>query len=258
MAPTLHVLGLALQTYPVFVLLAASLGLWLAARGARQLGLDEDAVYSLGFYALLATALGARLAYVLGHWAAYRGTPLAILSPTTTALSWPEGAVIGGLAGLIYWHYRRLPVGRTLDALAPGLALALAVERAGAFLAGNGLGERTVLPWGVYAGSQLRHPIQLYEAAALLGIVAVLWWRRGRRPFDGHSFVLLVATYAGTRLFLEAFRAQAPLLGGVRTVQVIALLVMLGAVGYLYSRRFPAGARAPAAAQQEEEREQLA
>ncbi len=240
MSPYLSLFGFTLQAYPLLLLLAVWAGLWLSARQARLLGLDGDHVYNMGFYALLATLLGARLAYVLGHWSAYRGALLSALSPTTTAFSWPEGIVIGGLVIMIYWLRYRLPVGITLDAIAPGLALALSLERLGAFLDGRNFGEPTTLPWGVTMWGEVRHPVQLYEMAALLVILGILWWRRKRRPFDGYSFVLFVALYAGSRLFLEAFRADAALMsGGLRAVQVAALVVMLGAVWYLYRRRFP-------------------
>jgi phosphatidylglycerol:prolipoprotein diacylglycerol transferase len=241
MSPYLSIFGFSLQAYPLLLLLAVWAGLWLAARQARPLGLDGDHIYNMGFYALLATLLGARLAYVLGHWSAYRGALLSALSPTTTAFSWPEGVVIGGLVTIIYWLRYRLPVGITLDAIAPGLTLALSLERLGAFLDGRNFGEPTTLPWGVPMWDEIRHPVQLYEMAALLAILGILWWRRGRRPFDGHSFALFVALYAGSRLFLEAFRADAALMsGGLRAIQVTALVVMLGAVWYLYRRRFTA------------------
>ncbi len=85
---------------------------------------------------------------------------------------------------------------------------------------------------------QVRHPVQLYGMAGLLIILGFLWWR-GKNPSSGDAFILFVALYAGWRLFLEAFRADAPLMeNGVRAAQVIALIVMLGAVGYLYRRRF--------------------
>jgi phosphatidylglycerol:prolipoprotein diacylglycerol transferase len=241
MSPYLSIFGFSLQAYPLLLLLAVWAGLWLGARQARRLGLDGDHIYNMGFYALLAALLGARLAYVLGHWSAYRGALLSALSLTTTAFSWPEGVVIGGLVAIIYWLRYRLPVGITLDAIAPGLTLALSLERLGAFLDGRNFGEPTTLPWGVTMWGEVRHPLQLYEMAALLVILGILWWRQGRRPFDGHAFALFVALYAGSRLFLEAFRADAPLMsGGLRAVQVGALGVMLGAVWYLYRRRFPA------------------
>jgi phosphatidylglycerol:prolipoprotein diacylglycerol transferase len=161
------------------------------------------------------------------------------LSPTPTALAWPEGALTGGVVAIVYWSRRRLPLGTTLDAIAPGLTFALALERLGAFLDGSGFGEPTTLPWGVYLWDEFRHPVQLYETAALLVVLGILWWWRARRSFDGYSFTLFVVLYAGHRLFLEAFRAETPLMAnGVRAVQVVALGIMLIAVAYLYRRRF--------------------
>jgi prolipoprotein diacylglyceryltransferase len=248
MAPYLPIFGLSFQSYPLLLLLAASAGLWLAARRARHLGLDGDHIYNMGFYALLAALLGARLAFVLGNWAAYRDAPLAALSPTPTAFAWAEGMTVGLLVGLIYWLRYRLPAGATLDAVAPGLVLALALERLGAFLGGRNFGEPTTLPWGVVMWGEARHPSQIYEMMALLIILGILWWWRERQSFEGQSFVLLLALYASSRLFLEAFRADALLMsGGVRAVQVIALGVMLVALWYLYRRRFAAKANTPEA-----------
>jgi phosphatidylglycerol:prolipoprotein diacylglycerol transferase len=239
MAPYLRVFGLSFQSYGLFLILAAMAGLWLSARVAQRLGMDGDHVYNMGFYALLATLLGGRLAYVASNWSAYRDAPLSALSPTPTAFLWLEGAVLGLIVAAIYWSRYRLPLGDTFDAIAPGLALALALERVGAFLDGRHYGEPTSLPWGVFMWGEVRHPVQLYEAAALLLILGILWWRREERPFAGYLFALFVALYAGSRLLLEAFRANVPLMtGGLRAVQVVALLLVLGAIWYLYHRRF--------------------
>ena len=237
MAPYLSIFGFSLQAYPLFILIAVAAGLWLAARQARRLGLDVDHLYNLGFYSLLATLIGARLAFVIGNWSAYRDAPLSAISPTTTAFAWPEGVVIGLLVALIYGLRYRLPLGLTLDAFAPGLALAMAIERLGAFLAGINFGEPTTLPWGVLMWGEVRHPAQIYEMLALLVILAILLWQQDHRPFDGYTFVLFVALYAGSRLLLEAFRADATLIsGGLRAVQLVALGIMLAAVWYLYRR----------------------
>jgi phosphatidylglycerol:prolipoprotein diacylglycerol transferase len=239
MAPTLNIFGLAIQSYPLAVLLAAGGGLWLAVRAARILNVDDNRLYDLGFYALLGTVLGARLTYVLTHLGAYADAPLSVLSLTPTALWWPGGLLVGILVAVIYWRKRPLPVASTLDAAAVGLALALEIERLGAFLDGKGLGQATTMPWGVAVWDQIRHPVQIYEALALSAILVLLWRLLHRPHVDGQIAILFVLLYSGSRLFLEAYRAQ-PLLapGGIRIVQPVALVIMLGSLGVLYARRF--------------------
>lgn len=239
MAPTLQILGVAVQSYPLAVLLAAGGGLWLAVRAARILGIDGDSLYDLGFYALLGTALGARLAYVLTHLGAYVDAPLSALSLTPTALWWPGGLLIGLLVAVVYWRKHPLPLAMTLDAAAVGLSLSLALERVGAFLGGQGLGQATTAPWGVILWEQVRHPVQVYEALALLVVLVVLWRLLRRQRYDGQTALVFVLLYGGSRLFLEAYRAQPLLiLGGVRAVQVLALLATLVGLGVLYARQF--------------------
>jgi phosphatidylglycerol:prolipoprotein diacylglycerol transferase len=239
MAPILSILGIAIQTYPLAILLAAGVGLWLSSYAARKLGQDGNAIYDLGFYAFLAATLGARLSYVVAHLDAYWEAPLSVLSLTPTALYWPGGAGIGGVFAAVYWRRHRLPVGPTLDALTLGLAPGLAIERLGAFLGGQGLGIPTGLPWGVYLGEQTRHPVQLYEMGALLIVAGLLWHHVLQRPFSGQRFTLFLALYAGVRLFSTAFHAETPHLdNGLRVAQLVALSLMMGAVGYLYYRQF--------------------
>jgi phosphatidylglycerol:prolipoprotein diacylglycerol transferase len=244
MAPVLSIFGFSIQTYPFAVLVAVGVGLWLSSYVARKLGQDGNAIYDLGFYAFLAAALGARLSYVAVHLDAYQEAPMSILSLTPTALYWPGGAGIGLLVAAFYWRRHRLPFGLTLDALALGLAPGLAIERLGAFLGGQDLGAPTELPWGVYLWEQMRHPVQLYETGALLVVAGLLWYRLLQRPFVGQRFVLFVALYAGVRLFSTAFYAQTPHLdNGIRVVQLVALVVTMGAVGYLYYLQFAPASR---------------
>jgi phosphatidylglycerol:prolipoprotein diacylglycerol transferase len=239
MAPTLQIFGLAVQSYPLAVLLAAGGGLWLVVRAARVLEIDDDRLYDLGFYALLGTGLGARLTYVLTHLRAYADAPLSVLSLTPTALWWPGGLVVGVLVVAIYWRKHPLPLALTLDAAAVGLSLALAIERLGAFLGGQGLGQATTMPWGVTLWEQVRHPVQVYEALALLAVLGVLWRQLPRRRYDGQIALLFVLLYGGSRLFVEAYRAQPQLiLDGIRAVQVIAFFATLGSLAALYARRF--------------------
>ena len=99
--------------------------------------------------------------------------------------------MIGGMAVAIaamgaFVFFTRMPFRRTLDALAPSLALGFTIASIGAFAAGSAFGTPTNLPWAVTYTSRLAslwngaplgtplHPVQLYEAAAELFMFAVL------------------------------------------------------------------------------------
>lgn len=67
------------------------------------------------------------------------------------------------------------------------------------------------------------------------GAIAILLWlgrlsKRTDLP-SGRLFLVFLALTAGTRLFFEAFRGDSALIwGGIRTAQVIAWLVLAGAL----------------------------
>lgn len=240
MLPILSVGPLAIPTYPLLLLLAFWAGLWLAAYRARQLGLDGDYVYNAGLYGLVAGVIGARLWFVLSHWNNYAGNLSQALSLSRNALAPLEGMVLAGLVTLIYLQRQRVPLGLFLDALAPGLSVALVIGHVGAFLGGEAIGAPTPLPWGVELSGTARHPIQLYEAGVGLVMLMVWYLNRAWRPWPGAHFWLLAALYSLGRLLLEVFRAQPELIGpGFLAVQVAALaalVVSLAVMAYNFTR----------------------
>jgi phosphatidylglycerol:prolipoprotein diacylglycerol transferase len=243
MLPTLLVGPLALATYPLLFIGALWLGLALAARRAGQLGLAGDHVYNAGFYGLIAGILGARLWFVLAHWENYAADLSQALSLSRSALAGGEGLTIAAVVILVYALGQKLPLGQFFDALAPGLALAVIIISIGAFLGGEGLGKSATLPWAVVIGDIARHPIQLYEAAAALLILLILYRSRAWRPWPGFHFWLLVILYGTARLLLEVFRARPTLVGdGFLMVQLLALAAIVVALAVMAHqfRRDPA------------------
>ena len=72
MFPRLFEIGpFSLPTYGVLVALGFLLGLNLAARLARRVGLDPDRVTNLGVYIALSAIVGAKAFYVLSEWDYY-------------------------------------------------------------------------------------------------------------------------------------------------------------------------------------------
>lgn len=151
---------------------------------------------------------------------------------------------MAGLVALIYLQRQRVPQGLFLDALAPGLALALVIGHIGAFVGGEALGAPAALPWAIEVGGVPRHPIQLYEAGFSLAVLIILYLYRFWRPWPGIHFWLLVALYSLGRLPLEIFRAQPALIGpGFLAVQVAALaalVVSLAVMAYNFTKEHSA------------------
>jgi len=211
--------------------LALLAGIWIGSdlveREARRLRLNVAAVLNLIIYALIGGLLGARLLYALEHIHAYLASPLSLFALSGSALDAWGGLFVGLLVAILYGRSKSLPLRPTLDALAPGLAVfMIAFGLANAF-SGDGYGLPLDAPWAVNLWGANRHPTQIYET--LLAIAVLLAWRFVRRASaqPGASFLLVVGLSAASRLFTEGFHADSAVtLGGLRLVQVIALVVM--------------------------------
>ena len=72
-----------------------------------------------------------------------------------------------------------------------------------------------------------RHPVQLYESAAGLLILGILFLIRSR-PWPGFTFWCFVILYSLSRLGLEIFRARPYIIGdGYLAVQILALMAIV-------------------------------
>lgn len=254
MFPRLIEIGdFGLPTYGVLAATGLLTGLFIAVRMARREGLDPDKVWNMGIWAVLAAILGAKLLLLTTAWQFYAAHPREIFTLTTLQAG---GVWQGGLAGAIlfsafYLRRHRMPVLKTFDAFAPGIALGHAIGRLGCFAAGCCFGKETDLPWGVtftdplaYAYSRTPlgvplHPTQLYEFVAELLFFGVLLWLARRKSFDGQMIGAYLFLYGFARYFFEFVRDDPDrgfVFGGVMTVtQVIALLMVIGG-GALWMR----------------------
>lgn len=231
MLPVLQIGPLAIQTYPLALLLAGWAALAVGAWGAQRQGVDGDHIYNLGLYGFLAGLVAARAGHVIAYWSSYRGQPLEIFGFNTQAfVLWP-GLLAGLLVAAWYVYRHKLPVVRVLDAAAPGILTGIAIAGVGALLVGRFPGAPADLPWSVDLWGVRRHPSQLYEAAAALVVAAVAAHalRGGARP--GATALVALLGYGLSRWLLEPFRADsATILDGLRLAQVWGLALSLAAL----------------------------
>ncbi len=229
MAPYLIELGpFRLSTYALLNVVAYLVGVSIASRLGRRVGVPPKRMVDLTFWLLLAAIVGARIGYLIEQAPTYLDLclddtlPLIARPPICDDLwrPWHGGFVFyGGLilavptVALLVRRYK-LRFWPTADAIGPALAAAHAIGRLGCFFGGCCYGEVCHVPWAVrfpvdsLAGPLARHPTQLYESGAEALIALLLWRMFAKRRFDGQVFLSYLAMYGVARFVIEMFRGD--------------------------------------------------
>jgi phosphatidylglycerol:prolipoprotein diacylglycerol transferase len=231
MYPYLRLGPFLLQLSGLALLLGVWVALALSEREARRLSLKPDLLYNLVFYGLVAGIVGARLAYAVRYLNAYLENPASLFALNANTLSVMDGFLIGLLAAFVYGQRKNLPLRPALDALAPGLATFMVFLGISHFLNGEAFGAPIRLPWSIYLWNEYRHPTQVYETLAALGILLVVLRRPLGQSARGLNFLLLVALSASARLLLETFRGDSltwP--GGFRAAQAAGVVILMASL----------------------------
>jgi prolipoprotein diacylglyceryltransferase len=181
--------------------------------------------------ALAAAGPGYVLALVLG--AAIGGYGFGTLNLLFSSVAGAGRSILGALAGAILavevYKWVRGIKGSTGVIFACGFATTAAVGRIGCFLSGIGdqtHGIATALPWGHDFGDRvLRHPVQLYEDAAMAAVLALSVAALARRSelFLRNGFYLLAGAYAAQRFGLEFLKPYASVIGPLNLFHLICL-----------------------------------
>jgi phosphatidylglycerol:prolipoprotein diacylglycerol transferase len=226
MLPILHLGPLAIQTPGLIILLGIGLGLSLMERQAARYQVNGGVLSNIAFAGLLAGVVGARLAFVARYPSAFSANPGSLLSLNLTMFEPVWGIVLGLLTAGTYGWRRRIPLKLALDVFTSALAvLAIAVHLAN-LASGDAYGTPSNLPWAIELWGKHRHPAQIYETLAAVLILWLMWPRPGWYGIAGQRFLAFIAMSAGARIFLEAFRGDSVLWGGIRSAQVIAWVIL--------------------------------
>jgi phosphatidylglycerol---prolipoprotein diacylglyceryl transferase len=205
-------------------LLARRLYVWRLREQAAATAARTGPLY------VVALAAGA----VLGAWGfgSWNTAMTAVPHPSHSV----AGALAGGIIGVeLYKAARGIAVSTGAIWVGP-LALGIGVGRWGCLLAGlpdETYGTPTRLPWGVDLGDGVpRHPVQLYESAAMLAFLAVYLVALARRAAwtRGRAFYVFVFFYAAQRFVWEFLKPYPDLLGPLNLFQLLALAMMLYAL----------------------------
>jgi prolipoprotein diacylglyceryltransferase len=159
-----------------------------------------------------------------------------------------EGAIAGGIVAVELYKRAAGISARTGARFALPLAVGVAVGRIGCYFAGLDdftYGTATALPWGHdFGDGVLRHPVQLYESAAMAAFAIVYLWRARSddRFVIDNGFYLAVAWYGAQRFVWEFFKPYAPLLGPFTLFHILSAAIFLYALVMIASAPTPRAA----------------
>lgn len=190
---------------------------WLGARPRTPMR-DPGYFIALGLGAIAgALAFGSLNMGLAGHWVL--GHSIA-------------GAIAGGVVSVEIFKLVFGIRGSTGAQFVAPLATGIAVGRLGCFFAGLPdftYGVATSFPWGVDFGDGIpRHPVQLYESAAML-LFLIVYLReiaRGSELFRAQGFHLFVGWYACQRFAWEFLKPYPTVIGPFNLFHIVCIVLI--------------------------------
>jgi phosphatidylglycerol---prolipoprotein diacylglyceryl transferase len=175
--PRLHFGPVTVSPHGLGIAVGFLIGAQLMARRARARGGPSDTdIWNTVFWCLIGSMVGARVAYVIGHFSDVTNSGKDLLGVFKV---WEGGiSLLGGISGAIlaalpYIRRHRLGFWRMADLAAPGLALGIAVGRIGDLIIGDHLGKPTSFAFGWRClgevGGVAPQSAQAYNAAVASG-----------------------------------------------------------------------------------------
>lgn len=236
--------SLPIRWYGVMMALGFFFGLWTATRRARRLNVSPDIVADVTLWLMFGSIIGARAVYVTTYWQQeFASQPFSeIFMVQHGGLVFYGGLIGAAVAGIGYLLWRKQPVWKIADILAPSVALGSVFGRIGCLMNGCCYGRPCDLPWAIHFPSAHEthgaavHPTQLYDAGLNFILYLALAWLIRRKKFDGQIFAAYLMGYAVFRSIAEQFRGDYPadhIHGGLTSAQVVSIgIFTAGAVAW--------------------------
>jgi phosphatidylglycerol---prolipoprotein diacylglyceryl transferase len=219
------------------------LGLWTASRRGLRDGISAEQITDIGPWLIIGGIVGARTFHVVTYWHEEyaRKSIWEIFMVHHGGLVYYGGLVGASLGCILYVRWKKIPLWKMADILAPSIALGYVFGRIGCLLNGCCFGRPCDLPWAVRfpADNSLHppgtpvHPTQVYDSLLSLCLYLGLAWLYRRKKFDGQIFAVYLICYAITRSIVEVFRGDYTdrhLHGGLTPAHLISVGILLAGV----------------------------
>jgi phosphatidylglycerol---prolipoprotein diacylglyceryl transferase len=247
--PIVEVLGVAMHSWYLFMVLGFTAALIVALAEAARVGVDAEAFCVLSFWMIVGALLGSRLFHTIVFYEEYLRDPGRMLTIYEGHVFY--GGVIGALVAITMYARRRgFDFWVIADICALALPLGHVFGRIGCFLAGCCFGKPcppafplcvtfehplTSAPQGIPL-----YPTQIFSAANEFVIFCILFAYRKHKRFNGELLAIYLILYGVTRFLLEILRDDPRGIISVASLsfsesQIVSVILILWA-GYIFFR----------------------
>src|ERR1700733_7797402 len=176
--------------------LSLLVGFGTATLHASREKISGEHIAEVTMWVMVGAILGARIVYVTTYWKQeFADQPFSeVFMIQHGGLVYYGGLIGATVAGMIYIHWKKLPLWKTADVFAPSIALGSVFGRIGCLLNGCCYGRPSDLPWAIHFPADHEthgagvHPTEIYDALLNLLLYAFLAWLFRRKKFDGQIF----------------------------------------------------------------------
>ncbi len=257
--------------YSFMIMCGMTIAIILGIKEGKKLGISVDDILDGVLIIVPLSIVGARLWYVIFEWDLYQGDLFEMINIRDGGMAIHGAFFTAIISAYIYTKKKGINFMSTFDLMAPGFIIAQSFGRWGNFFNQEAHGGVIGGVTGGYAnlsldeqraflsetlhlpdyitnqmylngpdGLNYYHPTFLYESLwNLVGFSIMLILRRTKFIRRGDLLVFYLIWYSTGRFFIEGMRTDSLYIGntGLRTAQVISLLMILAGIALAYYNR---------------------
>lgn len=234
------IFGVDIAWYGLLIAIGMMLGVFLAVKRAKNIGVNEEVVYDIALWSIPAGVLGARIYYVVFNLDYYSSDWSRVIQFRQGGLAIHGGIIVGFIVGYLICKKNNVNFLSMADVAAPSFILGQAIGRWGNYFNQEAYGRPTDLPWAIMIDGVSVHPTFLYESIWNIIVMSGLIFYTKKKKVEGEIFFLYLIFYSIGRFFIEGLRIDSLMIGPFRTAQLISLLMIVGgyvSIHYLKRRK---------------------